>query len=233
MQRFWGMFAGVSCRLFAWLRHGSRQAAPGVQLMLWRSPLRADCTAVLGPRSCRRTRYVRCAHCTQTAAASQSTKRAARADLGPALLVATEIAARRVPPVAHAPIRLFDEKAKACQQRCVWAGWSAPLERREAQGSWPRAQRASITDSSRLFECSARSERSEFCDGATRPSIAGKSARSADRSSEARRPAHTRLLPPPPIRARAEVRPQTEPDPQPSQQSQSPAHWCSHPRCSA
>ena len=171
----------------------SRQAAPGVRLMLWRSSLRADCTAVLGPRSCGRTRYVRCAHCTQTAAASQLLMRAARADLGPALLVATEIAARRVPPAALAPVSSFDERAKACQQRRVWAGWSAPLERREAQGSWPRAQRASTTDSSRLFECSERSERSEFCDGATSTSIAGRSARSADRSSEARRPAHTRL----------------------------------------
>ena len=60
-------------------------------LMLWRSAC-ADCTAVLGPRPRRRTRYVRCAHCTRTAAASQLLMHAARADLGPALLVATEIA---------------------------------------------------------------------------------------------------------------------------------------------
>ena len=79
------------------------------------------------------------------------------------------------------------------QQRRVWAGWSAPLERREAQGSWPRARRASTTDSSRLFERRERSERSEFGDVAARPSIAGKPKRSAGRSSEARKPAHTRL----------------------------------------
>ena len=51
------------------------------------------------------------------------------------------------------------------QQRRVRAGCGAPLRRRGAQGSWPRAQRASRTDSSRLFERSERSERSEFGDG--------------------------------------------------------------------
>jgi hypothetical protein len=50
-------------------------------------------------------------------------------------------------------------------QSGVRAGRSAPVERREAQGSWPRAQRASSSDSSRLFERSERSERSEFGDG--------------------------------------------------------------------
>ena len=78
-------------------------------------------------------------------------------------------------------------------QRRVWVGWSAPLGRREAQGLWLRAQRASTTDSSRLSERSERSERSEFGDGATRPSIAGQPERSEGRSSEARKPAHTRL----------------------------------------
>jgi hypothetical protein len=39
------------------------------------------------------------------------------------------------------------------------------LRSREAQGSWPRAQRASCTDSSRLSERRERSERSEFGDG--------------------------------------------------------------------
>jgi hypothetical protein len=85
------------------------------------------------------------------------------------------------------------QKPPTRQQRRVWAGWSAPLGRREAQGSWPRAQRASSTDSSRLFERRERSEQSEFGDVATRPSIAGKPERSEGRSSEARKPAHTRL----------------------------------------
>jgi hypothetical protein len=50
-------------------------------------------------------------------------------------------------------------------QRRVRAGRRAPLRCREAQGSWPRAQRASTSDSSPLFERSERSERSEFGDG--------------------------------------------------------------------
>jgi hypothetical protein len=100
---------------------------------------------------------------------------------------------RRAPPAAQHRHLLFRRIPKPVQQRRVRAGWSAPLGRREAQGSWPRAQRASTTISSPLFECSERSERSEFGDGAMRPSIAGQSARSADRSSEARRPARTRL----------------------------------------
>jgi hypothetical protein len=80
-----------------------------------------------------------------------------------------------------------------CLQRRARAGRSAPRRRREAQGSWPRAQRASMTDSSRLFERRERSERSELSDVATRPSIAGKSVRSADRRGEALRPARARL----------------------------------------
>ena len=60
----------------------------------------------------------------------------------------------------------------------------------------PRAQRESSTDSSQLFERSERSERSEFCDGAARPSSAGKSKRSVDRTGEALQPARHAPLPP-------------------------------------
>jgi hypothetical protein len=67
------------------------------------------------------------------------------------------------------------------------------LERREAPGLRPRAQRASLTDSSPLFERRERSERSEFGDVAARPSIGGKSPQSGDRSSEAPQPARKRL----------------------------------------
>ncbi len=91
------------------------------------------------------------------------------------------------------PLVLFPQEAPACPQRRVRADRGAPLGRREAQGSWPRAKRESSTDSSQLFERSERSERSEFCDGAARPSIAGQSARSADRPSQALRAARTRL----------------------------------------
>ena len=45
---------------------------------------------------------------------------------------------------------------------CGGATYAAP---RSGRSSWPRAQRASSSDSSRLFEHSERSERSEFRDG--------------------------------------------------------------------
>jgi hypothetical protein len=74
---------------------GLRVAAGGARrrLMLWRSALRSDCTAVLGPRSRRKTHCAHCVRSVQTTAASQMWMRAARADLRPALLVATQIAA--------------------------------------------------------------------------------------------------------------------------------------------
>ena len=100
---------------------------------------------------------------------------------------------RRTPPAAQARTELLVRTPTTGLQRRVRAGWSAPLERREAQGSWPRAQRASSSDSSRLFERNERSECSEFGDVATGASIAGQSTRSGDRSSEARKPARTRL----------------------------------------
>ena len=60
---------------------------------------------------------------------------------------------------------LLPHMPPAVQQRRVRAGWGAPGRRRAAQGSWPRAQRASLTDSAQLFERSERSERSEVCAG--------------------------------------------------------------------
>jgi len=79
------------------------------------------------------------------------------------------------------------------QQRHARAGVGAPLRCREAQGSWPRAQRASSSDSSTLSERSDRRSRSEFGDGAMRPSIAGESVRSTDRRGEAPQPARACL----------------------------------------
>ncbi len=74
---------------------GTRQGLP-----LWRSALRTDCTAILGPRSRRQTLCARFARCVQTAATRWLLMRAARADLGPALLVATEVA-----PTGYRPPR--------------------------------------------------------------------------------------------------------------------------------
>ena len=92
---------------------GTRQG-----LMLWRSPLRGDSTAMLGPGSRRRTHYAHCVSSAQTTAASQITKRAARADPGPALLVATEIAPAgyrlpRVPPLSSLLDKNLGVSAKA------------------------------------------------------------------------------------------------------------------------
>jgi hypothetical protein len=53
---------------------------------LWRSALRADYPALLASRGRRKTRYAGCARCARTAAASQMTKRAARAPLEAVLL---------------------------------------------------------------------------------------------------------------------------------------------------
>ena len=82
----------------------------------------------------------------------------------------------RAPPAAQHGLAFSSRTAGASPQRCVRAGRSAPLGRRAAEGSRPRAQRESWTDSSQLFERSERSERSEFCDGAAILSSGGQSA---------------------------------------------------------
>ena len=99
----------------------------------------------------------------------------------------------QVPPAARQRRRCLLHTPPAHPQRCVRAGRSAPVERREAQRSRPRAKRESSSDSSQLFERSERSERSEFCYGAAGASIAGQPERSAGRSSEAPRPARACL----------------------------------------
>ncbi len=63
--------------------------------LVQRSARCADCAAMLGLVSCRRTRCVHFVHCAQTTATSQFTKRAARAATSPALLAAEQ--ARRRP----------------------------------------------------------------------------------------------------------------------------------------
>ena len=170
-----------------------RRVRTGRGASLERSALRSDCPAMLGLvapsqnslRSLRSLRSnsrgesedeARCARRPQACAARRHRNRP-----------------RRVPPAARQRLGCLYREPNLPLQRRVRAGRGAPLGRREAQGSWPRAQRELSTDSSRLFERSERSERSEFCDGATRPSIAGQSERSADRSSEAPRPVRTRL----------------------------------------
>ena len=103
---------------------------------LRRSPRCGDSPALLDPRSHRETRFVRCAHCAQTVAMSQMTKRAqARADPGSALLGAAAGAA----PATHPHLCVnrsglfFGCTAGSSQSRGRVAG-RAPLRRRGAQG---------------------------------------------------------------------------------------------------
>ncbi len=63
-----------------------RQAVPLAGAGMGRSALQADSPALLDLRAHGKTRYVRCANAAQTVAVSQSTMRAARAALKPALL---------------------------------------------------------------------------------------------------------------------------------------------------
>jgi hypothetical protein len=85
------------CRRFRVAPGGTRQG-----LMVARSAHSADCTAVLGQGSRRITRFTHFVRCAQTVATSQRTKRAARADPCPAILVAPQIA-----PGGHRPSRRF------------------------------------------------------------------------------------------------------------------------------
>ena len=127
---------------------------------------------------------------------------------------------RRVPPSASQCVWLVLRTSEAPPQRRVGTGRSAPVVRREGkprtrtvqwtvrawratgplarrglqgQGLRPRAQRESSTYSSWLSERRARSERSEFRDGAARASIARQPSLRADRTSEALRPVPTHL----------------------------------------
>ena len=189
----------ISC-LLSTCHRSSGVAAGGTRrgLMLGRSALRSDSAAMLGLGSRRRTRYVRFALCAQTAAPSQLTKRAARADPSPALLAAPEIA-----PAGHRlPRRAPCGGLRAVEHQRFGKGaggraGGAPVRSREAspgpnRARGPRAQRASCSDSARLFERSSRSERSEFGAGAPRPSIAGHP-RAARASSEVPTAARPRL----------------------------------------
>ncbi len=97
----------------------------------------------------------------------------------------------RVPPVAKATGVGYPSEHHDCSRKGAPGQAAARLrgaeERRPCR---PRAQRASSSDSLHLSE---RSERSELCNGATRPSTAGQSERSADRHAEALPPARARL----------------------------------------
>ena len=79
------------------------------------------------------------------------------------------------------------------RQRRVRARPGVRERRREAQGMWPRAQRASSSDLPRLFERSERSERSEFCGRPRDRASQGSRRACADRRSRTPGRARTRL----------------------------------------
>ncbi len=72
---------------------------------------------------------------------------------------------QQAPPAALNGWVCWSRTPAAALQRRARTGHAAPRWRREAEGSRPRAQRGSLTDSSRMFERRERSERSEFGDG--------------------------------------------------------------------
>jgi len=124
-----------------------------------RGPSRNSLRSLHSLRSDRRDKHVDEARCARGRDRCASRRRTRAAVRPPHIGSATGVAPSRgragrtggvLPPVT---------------QRCVRAGGSAPWRRREAQGSWPRAQRASSTCLSHLSERSERSERSELCDG--------------------------------------------------------------------
>jgi len=119
-----------------------RRVRAGRSASLRRSVLRTDSPAMLGLVACRRTHYVRCAYCVQTAATSQLTKRAARAATSPALLGASE-ALRVLPTRTFADTVLaFDRHATVgdLRGRRYPAGAISAATRSAGPGS-ARAQR--------------------------------------------------------------------------------------------
>ncbi len=171
---------------------------------LRRSPRSGDSPALLDPRSHRETRFVRCAHCAQTVAMSQMTKRAqARADPGPALLGAAAGAA----PAAHP--HLCVNRSGVFSGGCTtwffakpWAGGracaSAAPRSAGARGLRIAARRGverSLSEHRAQAACAAgcRPCEGEFCARPRAPSTAGQSARSDDRRSEARPATRPRL----------------------------------------
>ena len=115
------------------MRTRSRQAVPVSPLKLWRSMLRIDCAPLLGPGSRRATRFVRCAHCARTGAASQIFGSALCAPTpDAALLAATDsLPARHHLPLRHQHGARSDGSAKAVLQRGVRIGCAAHLRRQE------------------------------------------------------------------------------------------------------
>jgi len=154
----------------AWRGSTWRVATGGSGRVGWvrRSALCADSLALLARWSRRLTRYAHCVSCAQTGAASQLTMRAGARR--PPRCAAQRLSqpARPLPPVAQGPrwrSVLGAERHRCCHK----AACGQPLRRvgaaEERRPCGRARQRASTTDSRRLFERSSRSERSELSRG--------------------------------------------------------------------
>jgi hypothetical protein len=141
------------------------------------------------------TRCVRCALSAQTMAASQ--KRSAHLRARPQAgghsrpknrphRTAPAAAKKRlgIPPVVRQHLFCQGVRGQAAARL---------VRRREAQWPWPRAQRASLSDSSHLSERRERQRTQRVVRRATAASIAGESVHRTDRLAQALRPAHARL----------------------------------------
>jgi hypothetical protein len=107
------------CELDCWAGQASarqshvREAGCGARRR--RSMLRTDCPAMLGLPARGQTRFVRFAHCTQTAATSQLTKRALRAAESPALLGASHARPSQPPERASAQPEVVSRRKRTAR----------------------------------------------------------------------------------------------------------------------
>ena len=155
-------FAEVQSPLPRLRREPEGGAAPGLRLLALRFATGSLRCSALWPR--RRTRCVRCAHCAQTPATSQITRRAAHAATRPPLLGCAQSPRRRT---ALGPASRVGGPHVEDQDRCPqgdgWGAGTAPCAQPRSAGFL--AARVSALGQhacGRLCERSERSERSEF-----------------------------------------------------------------------
>ena len=178
---------GKSARGAVACRWGSRGRVPVRARPRRSAALRAaDCPALLGVRARRRTRYVRFAHCAQTAAASQiDDARCARAAPRPALLGALHARRPGTRPRLLRPGRARCWHVPAVSEAGVGcpAGRVGGAEQRRTSGP-ARAQLALRGLTCRSCLSVATKRASEFLRQALTPSSAGESARSSGLTAE-------------------------------------------------
>jgi hypothetical protein len=178
----------------AWSRRGSRYPARAHTVAV---TLRVDCAAVLGLGSALRNSLrslrsfrsdnrgenvyeVRCAHRPQPCAPRRHRDRPRPVPTSASEGIwSSGQHGFREPTSASEGNSVSGAIPKTLQKICARVGCGAPVQRRGAQLSRLRAQRASSTFSSRLSERRERRERSEFRAAAVKASTAGQSTCSA------------------------------------------------------